>query len=415
MRKMKSKDLLHESYSALTVNKVRSGLTMLGIVIGIGSVIALVAIGQGAKNSIQSNIQSIGSNLIIVTPGTQRTFGGGANAGRGSAQTLTMADEQAAASALSLVKAVEPELSRRYQVTASGTNTNTQVVGTDPNYVTVRNLNIDIGSFISDSDINSFGKVAVLGPTTRDDLFGQGVDPTGQSIRINGIIFKVIGVTQSKGGSGFANQDDIIFIPITTAQHYLVGPNPQGQAYVSTIGISADSATDMSAVQQQVTDLLLARHNISNPAQADFTVQNQADIVATASSITGTFTILLASIAGISLVVGGIGIMNMMLTTVTERTREIGLRKAIGAKRRDINLQFLAEAIMLTFLGGTMGVIFGWLISFLATKFANLPAALTFSSIGLAFGVSAAIGVVFGYYPALRASKLNPIEALRYE
>jgi len=412
---MKASDLFKESYSALTVNKVRSGLTMLGIIIGIGSVIALVAIGTGAQGSIQANIQSIGSNLIIITPGAQRGAGITANAGRGSAQTLTLADEQSLVSSLTNVQAIDPELSRRFQVTAKGTNTNTQVVGTNSAYPAVRNVNIDSGSFLADSQVQSSSKVAVLGPTTRDDLFGQGADPIGQSIKINSVDFKVIGVTQSKGGSGFFNQDDIIFIPISAMQHYLVGPNADGQPYVSTISISADSPNNMAAVQQQATDALLARHNLGSAAQADFTVQNQADIVATASSVTGTFTVLLASIAGISLVVGGIGIMNMMLTTVTERTREIGLRKAIGAQRRDINFQFLAEAIMLTFLGGILGIIFGWGMSLLAARFANLPAQLSFSSIGLAFGVSAAIGVVFGYYPARRASKLNPIEALRYE
>lgn len=412
---MKANDLLSESYGALTVNKARSGLTMLGIIIGIGSVIALVAIGQGAQGTIQANIQSIGSNLIIITPGAQRGAGITANAGRGSAQTLTLADEQTLASSLSAVKAVEPELSRRFQVTAKGTNTNTQILGTDSNYPMVRNLNIDSGSFITDTAVKDASKVAVLGPTARDDLFGAGTDPSGQLIRINSVEFKVIGVTQAKGGSGFFNQDDMIFIPVTTMQHYLVGPNAAGQPYVSTISVSANSPSDMSAVQAQATALLLERHNISDPTGADFTVQNQADIVATASSVTGTFTILLASIAGISLVVGGIGIMNMMLTTVTERTREIGLRKAIGAKRKDINFQFLAEAIILTFIGGFAGVVLGWLISLAASKFAGLPAQMTFSSIGLAFGVSAGIGVIFGYYPALRASRLNPIEALRYE
>jgi putative ABC transport system permease protein len=412
---MTIKDLFRESYSALAINKVRSGLTMLGIVIGIGSVISLVAIGQGAQGSIQANIQSIGSNLIIVTPGAPRGPGAFVSAGRGSAQTLTMDDEAAVAQQISSAKAVDPELSRRFQVTAVGTNTNTQVVGTDDNYQTVRNVNIDLGSFITAQNVSSLAKVAVLGPTTRDDLFGPGADPTGQTIKINAISFKIIGVTQSKGGSGFLNQDDIIFIPISTAQHYLVGPNASGKAYVTDISISATDQSAMPAVQQQVTDLLLARHNISDASQADFTVQNQADIVATASSVTNTFTLLLASIAGISLLVGGIGIMNMMLTTVTERTREIGLRKAIGATRQDINFQFLTEAVMLTFMGGIIGIFLGWLVSFAATKFAGLATQISISSILLAFGVSAGIGVVFGYYPALRASKLNPIEALRFE
>ncbi len=229
---------------------------------------------------------------------------------------------------------------------------------------------------------------------------------------INSQQFTVIGVTVSKGGSGFTNQDDMVFIPVTVMQHYMVGPNADGLPYLSTVSISADNANDMNVVQQEVTNLLLQRHDEST---ADFTVQNQADIVSAASSVTETFTILLASVAGISLLVGGIGIMNMMLTTVTERTREIGLRKAIGATRKDINFQFLTEAILLTFVGGTIGIIFGWLAALGAKAFGGIASQVTLSSVLLAFGVSAVIGVVFGYYPARRASKLNPIEALRFE
>ena len=412
---MKISDVLDETYSAITVNKVRSSLTILGIVIGIGSVIAMIAIGQGAQASIQSNIQSIGSNLIIVTPGVQRGPGVTISGGQGSSQTLVMADVEALKKQITLAKAIDPELSRRFQVTAKGTNTNTQVVGTDSNYPTVRNVIIDTGSFITDQQVTDLAKVAVVGPTVRDDLFGAGADVVGETIRIKGINFKVIGLTKSKGGSGFANQDDFIFIPVSVAQHYLVGPNAEGQSYVSTISISAQSSGDMAAVQQQVTQVLTQRHNITNPQLADFTVQNQADIVAAASSVTGIFTILLASIAGISLLVGGIGIMNMMLTTVTERTREIGLRKAIGAHKADISIQFLVEAVMLTFIGGVLGVLLGWLLAWLVTKFAGITTSISVTSVLLAFGVSAGIGIIFGYYPARRAAKLNPIEALRYE
>ena len=405
---MNYSDLFEETIFALLSNKVRSGLTILGIVIGIGSVIAMLSIGQGAQNSIQSSIQSIGSNLIIVIPGFQRT--GGVSAGRGSATTLTQADADAIKTEITSAVAVAPDITRRYQVVVKGQNTNTQVVGTVAAYSQVRKFDVASGSFITDDEVRSLARVAVIGPTTSDDLFGTSSDPIGQNIRIKGIDFRVIGVTVSKGGTGFTNQDDIVIVPITTAQRLL-----EGDTYVSTISVQAPDQASMAGIQQQITDLLLQRHKISNPANADFSVLNQSDIVATASSVTNTFTIFLASVAGISLLVGGIGIMNMMLTTVTERTREIGLRKAIGAKKKDINLQFLTEAVMLTFLGGFMGVVLGLILSYVVGQVASTPTQVSVTSVLLAFGVSAIIGIVFGYYPAKRASKLNPIEALRYE
>jgi putative ABC transport system permease protein len=408
---MTTTDIIHETLSALSANKVRTALTMLGIVIGISSVIILVAIGQGAQSSIQSSIQSIGSNLILIFPGAQRGPGIQVSTGRGAARTLTPADADAIKTEISGIQAVAPEIDGRYQIAARGTNTNTQVVGTISGYAAVRNITVDEGSFISDQDVASRNKVAVIGPTTRDDLFGAGAEGIGQTIRIKGIQFTVIGVTKSKGGSGFNNQDDVIYIPLSAAQLFLVGDS----SYVSTIGISATDATAMTQVQNDITALLLARHKISDATQADFSVLNQADIVSAASSVTGTFTALLGAVAGISLVVGGIGIMNMMLTTVTERTREIGLRKAIGAKRSDINTQFLVEAIALTVIGGAIGVAIGWLVSYTVTSLGVLQTSISMSSVLLAFGVSAAIGIVFGYYPARRASRLNPIEALRYE
>ena len=407
---MKTSDLLHETYSSLSANKVRSGLTMLGIVIGIASVIAMTAIGQGAQNSISSSIQSIGANLIMVMPGAQRSFGG-PNAERGGAQSLTVADADAIQSQVSNVAGVVREVSSRKQVVATGTNTNTSIMGTEPSYMSVRNVSIDDGTFITDQDVSDGTKVAVLGPTTRDDLFGtDATGVVGQKIRINGMEYSVIGVTVAKGGSGFSNQDDMIYIPYTTAQRYLTG-----NKYLSEIDVSAQSSDVSSQVQTDITSLLLQRHGITDSTKADFNTMNQADIIATASSVTGTFTDLLAAVAGISLLVGGIGIMNMMLTTVTERTREIGLRKAIGAKRRDINKQFLVEAILLTFIGGFVGIVLGWLISFGVSYLNIIQASVSLYSVSLAFGVSALIGIVFGYYPARRAGELNPIDALRYE
>lgn len=407
---MKIQDLFKEIFSAISGNKGRSGLTILGIVIGIASVIALVSLGQGAKNAIQKSIQSIGSNLIIVMPGAQRGIGAGISGGRGSAQTLTLADADTIKSNISNISGVAAVVSRRYQVTAAGNNTNTNVIGTVPDYTTVDNETVATGSFISDEQVKGSAKVAVLGPTTRDDLFGSGADSIGKAIRVNNQNFKVIGVTTSKGGSGFNNPDDAVYIPITTAQHYLAGGN-----YVSEITVSAIDQASMTTVQADITTLLLARHKISNSASADFSTLNQNDIVSAASSVTSTLTALLAGIAGISLLVGGIGIMNMMLTTVTERTREIGLRKAIGAKRSDISLQFLMEAITLTFFGGAIGIVLGWLTSLILSRLISIQGQVTLSSILLAFGVSTAVGIIFGFYPARRAAALNPIDALRYE
>ena len=402
------KDILLETFHSLSANKARSSLTILGIVIGIASVITMVSIGQGAQNSIASSIQSIGSNLIIVTPGAQR--GGGINAGHGSAQTLTVDDANTLQTELKNVSAVAPEISRRYQVTAKGTNTNTQVIGTVPVYLTVRNVAISSGTFITDQQVKTSNKVAVLGPAARDDLFGVGANPVGKTIRIKNVDFDVIGVTVAKGGSGFTNPDDTIYVPLSSAQHFL-----SGDIYVTTISVAGSSAGVIGAVQSQITATLLKRHNIIDPQAADFTLLNQADIIATASSITGTFTILLASIAGISLLVGGIGIMNMMLTTVTERTREIGLRKAVGIRRKYILWQFLSEAVTLTFFGGVLGIVLGFGASLLVSKLSGLVTTVSPSSVLLAFGVSALVGIVFGFYPAKRAARLSPMDALRYE
>lgn len=406
---MKTFDLFQETYWALLANKARSGLTVLGIVIGIGSVIAMIAIGHGAHSSIQASIQSLGANLILVNPGAQRGTGVQVSGGRGSSQTLKLADAEAIAT-LPDAAAVSPEISTRTQVTARGTNTNTQVYGVTPAYTTVRNVEVEEGNFFNEAQQKNLAKIAIIGPDTQTDLFGENVSAIGQSIRIRNIDFKVIGVTKAKGGTGFLSHDDLVIVPISTAQRYLTGNDS-----VNTIAVQAADEGLMTPLQASITDMLLSRHNIDDPTQADFNTQNQADIVAAASSVTGTFTMLLGSVAGISLIVGGIGIMNMMLTTVTERTREIGLRKAIGAKRKEISLQFLAEAVMLTLLGGTFGIILGWIVSWGVARFGGIASSVSPFSVLLAFGVSTAIGVVFGYWPARRAAGLNPIEALRYE
>lgn len=407
---MRIADLLSEIYSAITANKVRSSLTILGIVIGIGSVIAMIAIGKGSQNTIQDNIESLGSNLIMIMPGVQRGVGMQVSQGGGSGQTLSLGDSEAILNQVSLVKAVAPELSGRYQIIGKGTNTNTSVLGTTADYLNVRNVKIDQGNFLTIQNIKNSDKVVVLGPSVRDDLFSEDAENVvGKTIKIKGISFKIIGITQSKGGAGFTNQDDMAFVPISTAQRFLSGSD-----YLSTISIQVEDSKQMTQAQEEITALLLEKHNKTEDT-ADFRVMNQADVVEGATSTMDTLTSLLAAIAGISLLVGGIGIMNMMLTTVTERTREIGLRKAIGATKKDINRQFLLEALALTFFGGVIGVAFGWGVAFVVAKVGGIATDVSWSSIMLAFGVSAIIGVTFGFYPARRASALNPIEALRYE
>lgn len=407
---MRLDDVIEETAYSVSSNKVRSALTILGIVVGIASVIVMVAIGQGAQASITSSIESAGSNLIMVMPGFGGASGPGVRAARGGAQSLSVADAQAIERDVQGVAEVSQELSSRQQVVAGANNTNTQIQGVTPEYATVHSTTVAEGVFLRPEDVASVGRVAVIGPTTRDDLFGTGASAVGQSMTINGIRFKVIGVTQSKGGSGFGNQDDVIFVPLTSQQQLLAG-----DTYLSQISVQAADASQMAAVQQGVTELLLQRHDIADATQADFNVLSQSDIAATASTITGTFTVVLASIAGISLLVGGIGIMNMMLTAVTERTREIGLRKAVGARRSDISVQFLAESVALTFIGGLVGVLLGVGVSLGLTQFTGISTSVSGGSVLLAAGVSIGIGVVFGYYPALRASGMNPVEALRYQ
>ncbi|MBP7118644.1 ABC transporter permease [Candidatus Woesebacteria bacterium] len=403
-------ELILESVNTLTVNKLRTGLATLGIVIGIGSVIALVSLGQATQQSVQNQIQSLGANLITVSPGSLQA--GPVRGAQGGGTTLTLQDAEAikTSSEITTIKTVSPEYSGRLQVTTGSANTNTQIIGATEAYLTVHKVSIDQGVFITDRDNDSMSKVAVVGPTVATNLFGDGVNPIGNTIRIGSQSFVIVGITVSKGGTGFLNQDDVIYVPLSTAQKQLFG-----KTNVTSIALEAKSSEVMTAAQDQVGYFLLSRHKISDPTKADFSIFSQQDILNTASATTGTFTTLLSGVAAISLLVGGIGIMNIMLVTVTERTREIGLRKALGAKKNVITAQFLIESIILTFTGGGIGVLLGILTSYLISIVTSSLFVVSPGSVLLAFLVSGGIGILFGWYPAQRAANLQPIEALRYE
>ena len=396
------------AFKALGRNKLRTALTMLGMIIGVAAVITMVALGTGAQTSIESQIQSAGTNMIIVAAGNFTQ--GGVRQGQGNASTLTPDDANAIRSVPG-VQYVAAGVNTRGQLVASNQNWGTQVQGTDVDMPLIRSWPTQLGAFFSAQDVATASKVAVLGSVVRDQLFGPDVDPTGQVIRINNQPFTVSGVMVSKGQSGMGqDQDDVVFVPYTTVMKKL-----RGITFIQQAQVSAASATDTSATADRIAALLRVRHKIQPGDPDDFMVRTMEEMAAVRVQATQTMTALLASIAGVSLLVGGIGIMNIMLVSVTERTREIGLRMAIGARGRDVLLQFLVEAVVLSLFGGSIGIALGFALSQGVTFWMNWPTAVSPQAVVLAFGFAAMTGVFFGFYPARKAAALDPIDALRFE
>jgi len=397
------------SLRALSRNKMRSFLTALGIIIGVGAVIAMISIGQGAKAEVEKRFNSLGTNLLFVRPGSEALHG--RHVEEGSIKSLTLADAQAIKEQCSAVTAVSPSVNGRAQTIYGNKNWNTVVQGVGADYPKIRNWEMESGIFFDESMLRTSQKICILGADVSKNLF-EGANPIGQVIRINKIPFKIIGVFQPKGDSGgWHNQDDVIIVPYTTAMRRLLGIAD----YVQSIDISAVSTSKTAEAQTQIEELLRIRHKIAPGGEDDFSIRNMSDVAAGASESTRILTILLGGIASVSLLVGGIGIMNIMLVSVTERIREIGIRMSVGAREKDILLQFLIEATVLSVLGGVIGIGVGVASSKLIAQFAGWQTLLSMSAIALAFLFSVSVGVFFGFYPARKASKLDPIDALRYE
>ncbi|GEC90381.1 ABC transporter permease [Brevibacillus brevis] len=394
------------SFRSIRANGLRSVLTMLGIIIGVAAVIAMVAIGEGTSTSVASQINGLGSNLLIVTPG--QATQGRVSLGAGSLNTLTMADAETLLQKES-ISGVAPSVNARGQIVWGSNNYSSMLEGTSADFPQVRNVEVGQGRFFSNFEVKMQYNVAVVGTEVVSNLF-KGANPVGQIVQINRIPFTIIGVLQSQGSSGMTNNDDRIIIPITTAMNRLTGGKNVGSIYVS-----AASSDLMEKAQQDIQQALRANHKLRPQAADDFRITSQSDILSTAQSVSSSMTALLSGIAAISLIVGGIGVMNIMLVSVTERTREIGIRKAIGAKRRDILRQFLIEAVTLSLIGGVIGIALGVGAAFLVSKLGQMETSISLSPIMYAFLTSTLVGVIFGVYPARKAAQLKPIDALRYE
>lgn len=401
-------ELLKMAWRSLGANKLRTFLTMLGVIIGVTSVIALVSVGMGVKKNILDNISRLGSNMLIVMPGSANR--GGMRGAAGSVITLTYDDAEAIKNKIKNVEYVSPTVQGSYQVVYGHENWNTTVTGVIPEYVAIQSLELKSGLFFSAYDVDVRNRVAVIGPTVAANLF-ESINPVGKKIRIGNAPYTIIGVLESKGqSSGGQDQDDTVLIPLTTAQERLVGVT-----YVRSINVQVSDADKMDEVQSNIEKLLRQRHRIRTGAEDDFNVRNLTTLMETMTSTTTMITLLLGAIAGISLIVGGVGIMNITLASVTERTREIGIRKAIGATYSNIMLQFLIESTMISIIGGIIGILIGIIAAQAISKFGNFTTVISWVSIAASFGFALFVGIFFGMLPARKAARLDPIDALRYE